>query len=127
MNSQLYKLGFKEAEVPDFKLPTLDGLWGKQGSCQENICFIDNTKAFDYVNHNKLWKILKEKEIQGYLTCLLRNLCAEQEATVKIRWRTIDWFKIGKGLHQGCILSSCLFNFYAEHIMGNAGATLQKH
>ena len=89
---------------------------------QKNIyfCFIDYTKAFDYVDHNKLWKILKEMGIPDHLTCLLRNLYAGQEATVKTRYGTIDWFKIGKGVHQGCILSSCLFNFYAEYIMWNA-------
>ena len=86
---------------------------------QKNIyfCFIGNAKTFDCVDNNKLWKILEEMEIPDHLTCLLRNLYAGQEATVKTRYGTIDWFKIGKGVHQGCILSSCLFNFYAEYIM----------
>ena len=78
-------------------------------------------KAFDCVDHNKLWKILKEKEISEYLTCLLRNLYVGQEATVRILYQTTDWFKIEKGEQQGCLLSPCLFNLYAEHIMTNAG------
>ena len=78
------------------------------------FCFIDYAKAFDCVDHNKLWKILKEMGISDYLTCLLRNLYTGQEATVRILHGTTDWFQIGKGVHQGCILSSCLFNLYAE-------------
>ena len=78
-------------------------------------------KAFDCVYHNKLWKTLKELEIPEHLTCLLRNLYAGQEATVRSRHGTTDWFQIGKGVGQGCILSSCLFNLYAEYIMRNAG------
>ena len=85
------------------------------------FCFIDNAKAFDCVDHNKLWKILKEKGIPDHLTCLLRNLYAGQEATVRTGHGTTDWFQIGKGVHQGCILSPCLFNFYAEYIMRHAG------
>ena len=85
------------------------------------ICFIDYAKAFDCVDHNKLWKILKEMGIPDHLTCLLRNLYAGQEATVRTRHGTIDWFQIGKGVHQGCILSPCLLNFYAAYIMRNAG------
>ena len=87
---------------------------------QKNIyfCFIDYAKAFDCVDHNKLWKILKEMGIPDHLTCLLRNLYAGQEATVRTGHGTTDWFQIGKGVHQGCILS---FNFYAEYIMRNAG------
>ena len=81
------------------------------------FCFIDYAKAFDCVDHNKLWKILKEMGITDHLTCLLRNLYAGQEATV----RTTDWFQIGEGVHQGCILSPCLFNLYAEYIMKNTG------
>ena len=90
---------------------------------QKNIyfCFIDYAKAFDYVNHNKLWKILKAMGIPDHLTCLLRNLYASQEATVRTGHGTSDWFKIGKGVRQGCILSPCLFNFYAEYIMRNTG------
>ena len=89
---------------------------------QKNIsfCFIDYAKAFDWVDHSKLWKILQEMGIPDYLTCLLRNLYAGQEATVRIGHGSTDWFQIGKGVHQGCILSSCLFNFYAEYIMRNA-------
>ena len=84
------------------------------------ICFIDYAKAFDCVDHNKLWKILKEMEIPDHLTYLLRNIYAGQEATVRPGHGT-DWFQIGKGVRQGCILSPCLFNFYAEYIMRNAG------
>ena len=82
---------------------------------------IVNTKIFDCVDHNKVWKILKEMGIPDHLTCLLRNLYAGQEATVRTGHGTTDWFQIGKGVHQGCILSPCLFNFYAEYIMRNAG------
>ena len=91
---------------------------------QKNIyfCFIDYAKAFDCVDHNgKLWKILKEMEIPDHLTCLLRNLYAGQEATVRTGHGTTDWFPIGKVVCQGCILSPCLFNLYAEYIMRNAG------
>ena len=90
---------------------------------QKNIyfCFIDYAKAFDCVDHNKLWKILKEMGIPDHLTSLLRNLYAGQEATVRIGPGTTDWFQIGKGIHQGCILSPCLFNLYAEYFMRNAG------
>ena len=89
---------------------------------QKNIyfCFIDYAKAFDCVDHNKLWQILKEMEIPDHLTCPFRNLYAGQEATVRTGHGTTDWFQIGKGVHQGCILSPCLFNFYAEY-MRNAG------
>ena len=90
---------------------------------QKNIyfCFIDYAKALDCVGHNKLWKILKEMGIPDHLTCLLRNLYADQEATVRTGHGTKDWFQIGKGVRQGCILSPGLFNFYAEYIMRNAG------
>ena len=80
-----------------------------------------NAKDFDCVDHNKLWKILKEMEITDHLTCLLRNVYARQEAIVRTGHGTTDWFQIRKGVHQGCILSPCLFNFYAEYIMRNAG------
>ena len=88
---------------------------------QKNIyfCFINYVKAFDCVDHNKLWKILKEIGMPDYLTCLLRNLYADQEATIRTRHGTTDWFKIGKGECQGCILSACLFNFYAGYFMRN--------
>ena len=90
---------------------------------QKNIyfCFIDYGKAFNYVDHNKLWKILREMGIPDHLTCLLRNLYAGQEAIVRTEHGTTDRFRIRKGLHQGCILSPCLFILYAEYIMRNAG------
>ena len=83
--------------------------------------FIDYAKAFDCADHNKLWKILQEMGIPDHLTCLLRNLYAGQEATVRTRHETTDWFQTGRRVHQGCILSPCLFNLYAEYIMRNAG------
>ena len=85
------------------------------------FCFIDNAKTFGCVDHNKLWKILKEMGIPDHLTCLLRNLYAGQEATVRTRHGITDYFQIRKGVRQGCVLSSCLFNLYAEYIMRNAG------
>ena len=90
---------------------------------QKNIyfCFIYYAKAFDCVDHNKLWKILKEMGIPDHLTCLLRNLYASQETAVRTGHGTTDWFQIEKGVHQGCILSPCLFHFYAEYIMRNTG------
>jgi len=90
---------------------------------QKNIyfCFIDYAKAFDCVDHNKLWKILKEMGIPDHLTCLLRNLYAGQEATVRTGHGTTEWFQIGKGVRQGCILSPCLFNLSTKYIMRNAG------
>ena len=88
---------------------------------QKNLCFIDYAKAFDCVDHNKLWKILQEMGISDHLTCFLRDLYAGQEATVRTGHRKTDWFQIRKGVHQGCILSPCLFNLYAEYIMQNAG------
>ena len=112
-NFQTYKLGFKEAEELEIKLPTFVGWWRKQRKFQRNICFIDY--AFDWVDHNKL-----ECSSRDHLTCLLRNLYAGQEATVRTRQGTTDWFQIGKGVWQGCILSPCLFNLYAEYIMWNA-------
>ena len=95
----------------------------KARELQENIyfCFIDYAKAFDCVDHNKPWKILKEMGIPDHLICLLRNLCAGQEATVRTGHGATEWFQIGKGVRQGCILSSCFFNLYAEYIMRNAG------
>ena len=122
MNFQMLKLVLEKAEEPEIKLPTSAGSSKKQ-EFQKNIYFgfIDYAKIFDCVDHNKLWKILKEMGIPDQLTCLLRNLYAAQEATVKTGYGTMDWFKIGKGVHQGCILSPCLFNFYAEYIIQNAG------
>ena len=117
----MFKLVLEKAEEQEIKLPTSAGSW-KSKRVPENIyfCFIDYAKAFDCVDHNKLWKILKEMGIPDHLTCLLRNLYAGQEATVRTGHRTTDWFQIGKGVHQGCILSLCLFNFYAKYIMRNA-------
>ena len=86
-----------------------------------DFCFIDYAKAFDYVDHNKLWKILKEMGISDHLTCLMRNLYTGQEATARTGHGTTDWFQIRKGIHQGCILLPCSFNLYAEYIMQNAG------
>jgi len=101
-----------------------NNLWiiKKAREFQKNIyfCFIDYAKAFDCMDHNKLWKILKEMGIPDHLTCLLRNLSAGQEATVRTGHGTTGWFQIGKGVCQGCILSPCLFNLYAEYIMRNA-------
>ena len=118
----MFKLVLEKAEEPEIKLPTSTGSWKKK-ELQKNIyfCFIDYAKAFDYVDHNKPWKILKEMGIPDHLTCPLRNLYAGQEATVRTEHATTDWFQIGKGVHQGCILSPCLFKLYAEYIMRNAG------
>ena len=117
------KLVLEKAEEQEIKLPTSAGSLKKAREFQKNIyfCFIDYAKAFDGVDHNKLWKILKEMGIPDHLTCLLRNLYTGQEATVRTGHGTTDWFQIGKGVHQVCILSFCLFNFYAEYIMRNAG------
>ena len=103
-------------------MPTSIGSSKKQ-KFQKNIyfCFIDYTKAFDCVDHNKLWKILEKMGIPDHLTCLLRNLYAGQEATVRTGYGTTDLFQIWKGVSQGCILSPCLLNLYAEYIMRNAG------
>ena len=118
----MFKLVLEKAEEPEIKLPTSAGSSKKQES-QKNIyfCFIDYMKAFDCVDHNKLWKILKEMGIPDHLICILRNLYAGQEATVRTGHGTTDWFQIGKGVCQDCILSPCLFNFDAEYIMRNAG------
>ena len=123
MNLQMFKLVLEKAEEQDIKLPISARSSKKQESSGKNIyfCFIDYAKAFDCVDHNKLWKILKEMGIQDHLTCLLRNLYSGQEATVRTGHGTTDWFQIGKGVHQGCILSHCLFKLYAEYIMRNTG------
>ena len=127
MNFLIFKLLLEKAEEPDIKLPTSTsaGSSEKQENSRKNIyfCFIDYAKAFDCVDHNKLWKILKDMGIPDLLTCLLRNIYAGQEAIVRTGHGTTDWFQIGKGVRQGCILSPCLFNFYAEYIMSNAGST----
>ena len=119
----MFKLILEKAEEPEIKLPTSSGSLKKKRVPEKNIyfCFIDYAKAFDCVDHNKLWKILQEMGIPDHLTCLFRNLYAGQEATVRTGHGTTDWFQIGKGVSQGCILSPCLFNLYAEYIMRNAG------
>ena len=119
----MFKLVLEKAEEPEIKLPTSAGIMEKASEFQKNIYigFIDYARAFDCVDHNKLWKILTEMGIPDHLTCLLRNLYAGQEATVRTGHGTTDWFQIGKGVCQGCILSPCLFNLYAEDIMRNAG------
>ena len=118
----MFKLVLEKAEERD-QIANIHLIIEKAREFQKNIyfCFIDYAKAFDCVDRNKLWKILKEMGILDHLTCLLRNLYAGQEATVRTGHRTTDWFQIGKGLCQGCILSPCLFNLYAESIMKNAG------
>ena len=123
MNQELpdVQAGFRRGREPEIKLPTSVGS-SKSKTVSENIhfCFTDYAKAFDYVDHNKLWKILQEMGIPDHFTCLLRNPYAGQEATVRTGHGTTDWFQIGKGVRQGCILSPCLFNLYAEYIMQNA-------
>ena len=125
MNFLMFKLVLEKAEEPEIKLPTSTGSWKKQESSRKKkaiyFCFINYAKAFDGVDHNKLWKILKEMGIPDHLTCLVRNLYAGQEATVRTGHGTTDWFQIGKGVHQGCVLSPCLFNLYAEYVMRNTG------
>ena len=114
----MFKLDLEKAEEPEFKLLNpLDHQKSKRIPEKYLSRFIDYAKAFDCVDHNKLWKILKEMGIPDHLTCLLRNLYAGREATVRTRLGTMDWFQIGKGVCQGCILSPGLFNLYAEYIM----------
>ena len=115
--------GFRKGRGTSDQIANICWIIDKAREFQKNIyfCFIDHVKAFDCVNHNKLWKILKEMGIPDHLTCLLKNLYAGQEATVRTGHGTTDWFQIGKGECQGCILSPCLFNFYAKYIMRNAG------
>ena len=122
VNFQMFKLVLEKAEEPEIKLPKSAGSLKKQ-EFQKNIyfCFIDYAKAFDCVDHNKLWKILNEMGIPEHMICLLRNLYASQKATVRIGHGTTDWFQIAKGVRQTGILSPCSFNFYAEYIMRNAG------
>ena len=116
----MFKLDLEKSEEPEIKLPTSIGSLKKQES-QKNIYFyfIDYARAFGCVDHKKLWKILKEMGIPDHLTCILRYLYAGQEATVRTAHGTTGWFQIGKEVHQGCMLSPCLFNFYAEYIMRN--------
>ena len=119
----MFKLGLEKAEEPEIKLPTSYGSSKKAREFQKNtyFCFIDYAKAFDCVDHNKLWKILQEMGLPDHLTCLLRNLYAGQEATVRTGHGTTDWFQIGKEVRQGCILSLYLLNLHAEYIMRNTG------
>ena len=123
MNFQMFKLVLEKAFRTRDQIDNIRWIIKKAREFQKNIyfCFIDNAKAFHCVDHNKLWKILKEMEIPDCLTCLLRNLYVGQGATVRTGHGTTDWFQIGKGVRQGCILSPCLFNLYAEYIMRNAG------
>ena len=120
----MFKLVLEKAEEPTRdQIANIRWIMEKAREFQKNIyfCFIDYAKAFDCVDHNKLWKILQEMGIPDHLTCLLRNLYAGQDATVRTGHGTTDWFQIGKGVRQGCILSPCLFNLYAEYIMRNTG------
>ena len=119
----MFKLNLEKASGTRDQIANICWIIQKAREFQKNIyfCFIDYTKVFDCVDHNKLWKILKEIGIPEHLPCLLRNLYAGQEATVRTGHGRIKWFQIVKGVHQGCILSPCLFNLYAEYIMRNTG------
>ena len=121
----MFKLVLEKAEEPEIKLPTSAGSWKKQESSRKTsisaLLTMPKPLWLYCVDHNKLWKILKEMGIPDHLICLLRNLYEVQEATIRTGHGTEDWFQIGKGVHQGCILSPCLFNLYAEYIMRNAG------
>ena len=125
MNHELpdFQAGFRKSRGTRDQIASICWIIEKAREFQKNInfCFIDNTKAFDCVDHNKLWKMLKEMGIPDHLTCVLRNLYAGQEATVRTGHGTTDWFQIGQKVCQGCIFLPCLFNFYAEYIMQNAG------
>ena len=120
MNFLMFKLVLEKAEEPEIKLPTSIGSLKKRESSIKTSS-VSLTKASDCGNHNKLWKILKEMRIPDHLTCLLINLYAGQEATVRTGHGTTAWFQVRKGVHQGCVLSPYLFNLHAEHIMRNAG------
>ena len=120
----MFKLVLEKIEKPEIKLPISAGASKKQESSRKKniyFCFIDYAKAFDCVDHKKLWKILKEMGIPVHVTCLLINLYASQETTVRTRHGTTDWFQIGKGVRQGYILSPCLFNLHAEYIIRDTG------
>ena len=119
MNCELPEAELEKAEEPEVKLLTSIGSLKSKRSGKP--CFIDCAKAFDCVDHDKLWEILKETGTPDHLTCLLRDLCAGQEPTVRTGYGTKDWFQIRKTVCQGYTLSPCLFNFYAEYIMQNAG------
>ena len=116
------KLGLEKEEELEIKLPTFCCIIEKARELQKNIClcFINYTKTFDCVDHDKMWKALRDMGIPDHLTCLLRNVYAGQESTVRMLYGTTDWFKIKKGVQQGCLLSPCLFNLHTEHIMRNA-------
>ena len=124
MNQELSEVqaGFRKDRGIRDQIANIHWIIKKAREFQKNIyfCFIDSAKAFDCVDHTKLWKILKEMGIPDHLTSLLRNLYADQEATVRTGFGTTYWFQIGKGVRQGCILSPCLFNLYAEYIMQNS-------
>ena len=120
VNFLMFKLVLEKAEEPEIKLPTSAGYWKSKRVPEKHLFLLYWLCQSLCVDPKKLWKILKEMGISDHLTCLLRNLHAGQEATVRTRHGT-DWFQIGKGVHQGCILSPCLFNLYAEYIMRNAG------
>ena len=111
--------GFRKGRGTRHQIANICWIMEKSREFQKNIyfCFIHYAKTFDCVDHNKLWEILKEMGISDHLTCLLRSLYADQEATVRTRHGTMEWSQIGKRVRQGCILSLCLFNFYAEYIM----------
>ena len=113
--------GYRKGRGTKDQIANIHWIIEKAREFQKNFCFIDYAKAFDCVDHNKLWKILQEMGIPDHLTCLLRNLYAGREATIRTGHGTTDWFQIRKGVHQGCILPLCLFNLYAEYIMRNAG------
>ena len=119
----MFEVDLEKAEEQQIKLPTCVGSLKKQKSSRKNIyfCFIDYTKAFDCVDHDRLWKILQEMGMPDHLSCLLRNPYGGEEATVRTGHGTTDWFQIRKGVRQGCKLSPCLFNLYAEYIMRNSG------
>ena len=123
MNRELpdVQVGFRKDRGTRDQIANIYWIIKKAREFQKNICFIHYVKAFDCVDHNKLWKILQEMRIREHLTCFLRNLYAGQEATVRTGHGTTDWFQIGKAVCQGCILSPCLFNLYAEYIMRNSG------
>ena len=125
MNGELSDIqaGFRKGRGSRDQIANIHWIIEKAREFQKNIyfCFIDYAKAFDCVDHKKLWEVLQEIGIPDHLTRLLRNLYAGQEATVRTGRGTKDWFQIGKGVRQGCILSPCLFNFYAEYIIRNAG------
>ena len=121
MNHELPEFQARFRKARGIRDQTANICWIIKKASSRKTYFIDYAKAFDCVDHNKLWEILKEMGRPNHLTCLLRNLYAGHEATVKTRHGTTDWFQIGKGVHQGCILSPCLFNLYSEYIMRNAG------